>query len=448
MTVREAMCVCLVTLVPAVARPQELQKDPRIENILRRISPERLRDDVESLVRFGTRHTLSDTLDASRGIGAARRWITSQFDGIAKTSGGRMSVACQQTLVQPGPRVTAPTAVVNVVATLRPADPANPSARRMIIIGGHYDSRAANEMDATGDAPGADDDGSGSALVLELARVLSTETFNATLVFVCFAGEEQGLYGSTAMAARAVSEGWDVEAVLSNDIVGASHGGDGTDSTTVRVFSQAYSPLDTGSVFARRNTLGLENDGRSRSLARTAAEIGERYVSGFHVEMIYRLDRYLRGGDHSPFHQRGFAAVRFTEAREDYNHQHQNVQRDKGLGDLTDFMDFSYLARVARVNAATAASLAFAPAPVTHAGLVSSQPAYDTRLRWNPSPGPGTAGYLVRRRATRSPMWEHTLFTRDTTITVNASKDDCLFGIQAVNDRGDASPVVIPTPIK
>ncbi len=448
MNVRRVLLLSL-TFPFALAVAQPPAKDARVEAIVRRISPERLRENVESLERFGTRHTLSDTVSPTRGIGAARRWIKSQFEEYARSSYGRMSVAYEQTIVPPDARIPRPTAIVNVVATLHPADPANPSARRRIIIGGHYDSRAADVMDAVGDAPGADDDGSGSAIVLELLRVLSTESFNATLVFVCFAGEEQGLFGSRAMAKLAASEGWDVEGVLSNDIVGASRGGDGSaDSATVRVFSEAYTPLDTGIVFARRNALGLENDGASRGLARYAYGICGRYVSGFHVNMVYRLDRYLRGGDHEPFHRAGFAAVRFTEAKEDFAHQHQNVQRAKGIGDLSEFMDFSYLARVARVNAATAASLAFAPAPVPHAGIVTSHPGYDTQLRWNSSPGPGTAGYLVRWRATQSPVWEHALFTKDTTVTLGLSKDDFLFGVEVVNQQGDASPAVVPLPVR
>ncbi len=449
LTTRVVILAGLAALAATSGTAQTPANDARIEAIVRQISPERLRANVDSLVHFGTRHTLSDTTSPTRGIGAARRWIRSQFEEYAKLSHNRMSVAYQQTIIPPGPRIPAPTAVVNVIATLRPSDPANPSANRTIIIGGHYDSRATDVMDATSDAPGADDDGSGSALVVELARVLSRQEFNATVVFVCFAGEEQGLYGSTALATRARSEGWDVEAVLSNDIVGAARGGDGSiDSTTVRVFSEAYSPLDTGMVFARRNAVGLENDGVSRSLARYVEEIGQRYVSGFRVQMIYRLDRYLRGGDHAPFHQRGYAAVRFTEAKEDFNHQHQDVHREQGFGDLPEFMDFSYLANVARVNAATAASLAFAPAPVRHAGIVTSHLAYDTQLGWEPSPGPGTAGYLVRWRPTASAVWEHSFFTRDTTVTLNVSKDDFLFGIETVNERGDLSPSVPPFPVR
>ncbi len=431
------------------AMAQPMIKDARIEAIVQRISPEQLRENVETLVRFGTRHTLSDTTSPTRGIGAARRWIISRFEEYSRSSHGRMSVACDLTIVPPGPRNPAPANVVNVIATLHPADASNPSARRTIIIGGHYDSRAGDVMDVSRDAPGADDDGSGCALVLETARVLSPEDFNATVVFVCFAGEEQGLLGSAAMAKRAASEGWDVEAMLNNDIVGAIHGGDGqTDSTTVRVFSQAYSSLDTGRTFARRNALGLENDGASRSLARYISQVCDSYVAKFRVNLVYRLDRYLRGGDHEPFHRRGFAAVRFSESKENFAHQHQNVQPGKGIGDLPDFMDFSYLARVARVNAATAASLAFAPAPVPHALIVTSQPMYDTQLRWSPSPGPGTAGYLICWRATHSPLWEHAQYTKDTTATLNVSKDDTLFGVMAVNPQGNASPIVVALPLR
>ncbi len=444
---RFLLLVCTVSTAGSVAPAQRSERDPRVEAIVREISPARLRANVEKLVSFGTRNTLSDTTSQTRGIGAARRWIASEFERYAQASHGRMTVAFERSIAPPGPRVPGPTQIVNVVATLHPADPGAPSAKRTVIIGGHYDSRATDVMDVTSDAPGADDDGSGTALVLELARVLSREQFNATVVFVCFAGEEQALLGSTAMATMANSGGWEIEAVLSNDIVGAIHGGDGsTDSTSVRVFSEAYSPLDTGNAFTRRNALGMENDGPSRSLARYICEVGQEYVKGFHVRMIYRLDRYLRGGDHMPFHQRGFAAVRFTEAKENFKHQHQNVQPAQELGDLPRYMDFSYLANVARVNAAAAASLAFAPAPPAHAGIVVSHLAYDTQLRWDSSPG--SAGYLVRWRATTSPVWEHSLYTQDTTVTVKVSKDDFLFGVEAVNRQGDASVIALPFPVR
>jgi len=423
-------------------------KNAVVKKIVNEISAKNIRSSVEKLASFGTRHTLSDTLSATRGIGAARRWIKSAFEQHAQSSGGRMTVDCFETVVPPSPRVPSPTSVVDVVATLRP-DPSGPSANRIIVVSGHYDSRASNALDATSDAPGADDDGSGTALVLELARVMSKYRFDATIVFIAFAGEEQGLYGSTAWAEMAKQRGLDVEAVFNNDIVGNILAGDGTkERGYVRVFSEAFSPLDTGRVFRLRNSLGLENDGGSRSLARYIKEIGEQYNPKFKVQLVYRLDRFLRGGDHRPFHERGFRAVRFSEVKEDYDHQHQNVRKEDGreYGDLPKFVDYDYCANVARINAAAVATLAGAPAPPRNVQIATAQLWYDTMLRWNKNTEPDLAGYLVRYRESDSPVWGKSVFTTDTTISLKISKDEFLFGLQAVDKEGNASLVILPMP--
>jgi hypothetical protein len=421
------------------------QPDRRIASIVDEISPANIKKSVERLAAFGTRHTLSDTTSQTRGIGAARRWILLSLERSARESGGRMTVALDEFLAEPSRRIPYPVKLANVIATLRPQSGAVQPGERMIVIGAHYDSRAGNPMDSVNDAPGANDDGSGAALVLELARVFGHRSFNATIVFACFVGEEQGLLGATHWAEQARRKGWNVEAMLDNDIVGNSEGGNGiAESTYVRLFSEAFSPADTGRTLARVNSLGLEEDGLSRSLARYVCETAERYVPGFSVHMIYRRDRFLRGGDHTPFHQHGYASVRFSEAAENYDRQHQNPDRAKRIGDLPEFVNANYCGNVARVNAAVAAALAFAPAPPKTASIVISALEYGTTLHWNPSPGAN--GYVVRWRETTSPRWEYAFSVKDTTAQLKVSKDDYLFGVQALDEEGNASLVTVPMP--
>jgi Zn-dependent M28 family amino/carboxypeptidase len=439
--------VALIGAMNLMWSQQPPARNSTIVELLSRVSEERLRQTVERLVGFGTRHTLSDTTSNTRGIGAARRWIKSEFERYARASGGRMEVTFHRSLVQPSARIPQPTVVVNVVATLRPSKP-SPTGDRIIVVGGHYDSRASDPMDPISDAPGANDDGSGTALVLELARLMATMDTEATLIFIAFAGEEQGLVGATQWAEMARLQGWNLEAMFNSDIVGSTRGGDGSiERDYVRLFSEAYSPLDTGSAFRRRNSLGLENDGPSRSLARYIAETGAAYVPGFAVKLIYRRDRFLRGGDHSPFHDRGFAAVRFSVARENYDWQHQNVRVEKGkeYGDLPKFMDFPYLAAVTRVNLASVASLAVAPAAPREARIITRELGYETELQWKANSEPDLAGYYVRYRETTSPLWQHSVFTTDTSITLKVLKDDFLFAVQAVDKEGNASLFAIPT---
>ena len=425
---------------------QPSSKNPSVEKIIKEISTDNIKATVEKLVSFGTRHTLSDTVSETRGIGAARRWIKSEFDRYAKASGGRLSTAFHATLIPPSQRIPNPTNVVNVVATLRAKNPDSESAKRIILVGGHYDSRASDPMDAQSDAPGANDDGSGTALVLELARVFSTYEFDATVVFIAFAAEEQGLFGAGAWAEMVNKNNWNIEAVFNNDIVGNSMGGDGERKNSyVRLFSESFSAVDTGAVFRRSISLGHENDGGSRSLARYIKEMAERYNPNFGVKMVYRLDRFSRGGDHRPFHQLGYPAVRFSVATENYDWQHQNVRVENGkeYGDLVKYMDFEYCANVARANAAGMATLANAPAPPGNSQIVSAL-GYETRLRWNKNTEPDLAGYLVRYRETTSPVWQYQSFTSDTTIVLKATKDEYLFGVQAVDKEGNVSLVSMP----
>jgi hypothetical protein len=441
-------CCCMVLGVAGLAK-EPPKKNATIEKIVKEVSAKKIKSTIEKLVTFGTRQTLSDTLSSTRGIGAARRWIKSEFERYARESNGRMTVEFFETIVPPSQRVPSPTTVVDVVATLSPAEP-GPSAGRIIVVGGHYDSRSTNVMDVKSDAPGADDDGSGTAVVLELARVMSRYSFDATIKFIAFAGEEQGLYGSTGWAEMAKNNKLDIEAVFNNDIVGNTVAGDGTkESRYVRLFSEAYSPVDTGSLFRQRNALGMENDGGSRTLARYIKEIGERYNPNFGVDLVYRLDRFLRGGDHRPFHERGFRAVRFSEVKENFDHQHADVRKENGkeYGDLPKFVDYEYCANVARINVAAMATLARGPQPPHKAGIMVAGLGYDTVLRWARNPEPDLAGYLVRYRQTSAATWEKAIFTADTTITLKASKDEYLFGVQAVDKEGNAGLVTIPLPV-
>jgi hypothetical protein len=439
---------CCLGMAGIAIGQQPPQKNPYVETIIAAISAKNIQADIEKLVSFGTRHTLSDTLSETRGIGAARKWIKSEFERYAQRSSGRMTVAYQESIVAPSQRVPTPSKVVNVLATLSPSQ-AGPSAGRIIVVSGHYDSRASSPMDVKNDAPGADDDASGVALVLELSRVMSQYEFETTIVFAAFAGEEQGLFGATAYAEMAKQQSLGIEAVFNNDMVSSVEAGDGTrENSYVRLFSEGFSPLDTGLVFRQRISLGLENDGASRTLARHIKEIGERYNPGFGVQLVYRLDRFLRGGDHQPFHERGFRAVRFTEVKENYDRQHQNVRSEQGreFGDLPKFVDYEYCANIARTNAAAVATIARAPQPPSKVEILTAQLANDTGLRWQRNPEKDLAGYLVRYRSTSSPVWENTLFTSDTTVTVKVSKDDFLFGVQAVDKEGNASLVTLPRP--
>jgi Zn-dependent M28 family amino/carboxypeptidase len=421
-----------------------------VEKIVSEISKSSMKAIDEKLVSFGTRHTMSDTLSDTRGIGAARRWIKSEFEKAATENNGRMTVEFQEGMSPISPRTPTPTKIVDVVAILRPSTYA-PGSDRIFLVGGHYDSRATNDNDAMSDAPGANDDGSGATAVIELARVLSKFEFRSTIVFIAFAGEEQGLFGSTQWAAMAKEKGLHIEGVLNNDMIGNTLGGDGTMETKyVRLFAEGLSPLDTGAVLRRMDFLGLANDGPSRTLARYVQEIGERFVPGHGVKMIYLRDRFLRGGDQSPFHDLGFAAVRLVDARENYDHQHQNVRKENGkqYGDLSEFMNFDYLTQNAKVDAAALASLALAPSAPKNVGIVVSHLAYDTRLRWNKNPEADVAGYYVRYRETTAPQWQGRLFTADTTIDVKFLKDDYLFGVQAVDKDGNASLVSLPSPAR
>ena len=392
-------CVIVVCAAIAGAQPRGVavtsgrpsaKLNPQTVRIVRAIDARNVETAIRRLVSFGTRNTLSDQTDPNRGIGAARDWLFSEFQKIAATSGGRMTVEKQTFEQQKGDRIPAPTMITNVVATLKGTRPE--SAGRTYVVSGHYDSMCGSPVDAKCDAPGANDDASGTAVVLEMARAMARHKFEATIVFMAVAGEEQGLYGSTYFAEQAKQKNMDIEGMFTNDIVGNSLGGNGVrDRNTVRVFSEGVPTGETPEEANIRRGVGGENDSTSRQLARFIRETSERYVRGMRVTLVYRRDRYLRGGDHRPFLERRYPAVRFTEPNENYNHQHQNVRVENGIqyGDLPEFVDFTYAANVARVNAAALATLALAPAQPKGVGVVTARLTNDTDLRWEQNQGKG-----------------------------------------------------------
>src|ERR1700729_1140608 len=424
--------------------------DSQIAAALRQVSAERIRTNIEKLASFGTRLTLSAqdpaSIVAGRGIGAAREWIRSEFERYAKDCGGCLEVKTDSFTEEPTERIPKATQITNVYAVLKGTDAAN--AKRMVLVTGHYDSRNSDTLDVSGDAPGANDDGSGTAVSLECARVLSKIKFPATIIFLTVAGEEQGLNGSRHFAKLAKDQGWDLEAVLNNDIVGGDKSPE-QDHSVVRVFSEGLPAAATEQDIRRIRGLGGENDSESRQLARYIAEVGSSYETGVKPALIFRLDRYLRGGDHSAFNQQGFAAVRFTEFREDFHHQHQNLRTEGGIeyGDLLRFVDFDYVAHVARLNAATLASLASAPAPPANVHLLTKDLENDSTLTWEKFPGGAASGYEILWRATTSPEWEHVeKVGNGTRATLKLSKDNVIFAVRAVDAQGHRSLPVVPLP--
>ncbi|HEX8174347.1 MAG TPA: M28 family metallopeptidase [Pyrinomonadaceae bacterium] len=426
-----------------------------VQSIVREIDARNIERTIRRLVSFGTRNTLSAQDNPTRGIGAARDWLYQEFQNIAAQAGGRMTVEKQSYTQEANPpprgRVLKPTVITNVVATLRGTQPA--SQGRVYVVSGHYDSMCTSPIDAECDAPGANDDASGTAAVLEMARVMSKYNFDATIVFMAVAGEEQGLLGSTYFAEQAKKNNMDIAAMFTNDIIGNSLGGNGVrDRNTVRVFSEGVPSNETEQEANVRRGVGGENDSASRQLARFIKEAATAYVPSMNVMMVYRRDRYLRGGDHIPFLERGFAAVRFTEPNEDYTHQHQNVRVENGIryGDLPEFVDFGYIAQVARVNAVSLALLALAPARPKNVAIVTARLTNDTDLKWDANTEPDLAGYEIVWRDTTSPVWTNSRTVGNVTnFTMKGmSKDNYFFGVRAVDGDGNRSPVSYPKPVR
>ncbi|MFI7521214.1 M28 family metallopeptidase [Micromonospora globbae] len=425
-------------------RPQP--PDRELRDLLRAVDQDRIEAIVRRLAAFGTRHTLSAQDDPERGIGAARDWIYDRMREYAAASGGRMTVELQSYVQQPASRIPVPTRITNVVATLR----GETSPNRTYVVTGHYDSRASDVMDAVSDAPGADDDASGVALVMELARLMATRRTAATIVFAAVAGEEQGLYGSAHLAQQLKAAGADVQGMFSDDIVGSSTADDGTrDPRTVRLFAEGVPTAETPAEANTRRSVGGENDSPSRQLARFVKDVAENGATGMRVRVIYRRDRYLRGSDHISFLEQGWPAGRFTEPNEDFAHQHQDVRVVDGrqYGDLPEFCDFAYITRVARVNGAALWSLAQAPGTPKGVVIVTSDLTNNTTLRWRRGDEPDLAGYEVVWRETTAAEWQKVIPVGDVTqVTIDLSKDNVFFGVRAVGRGGLRSPVAFPRP--
>jgi Zn-dependent M28 family amino/carboxypeptidase len=443
------MAVVGLALLPAAmatgagAQTPASAEHASLHALARQIDAERMRSDITAMVGFGTRHTLSETTSDTRGIGAARRWAESHFRTISTECGGCLTIALPSDIVT-GRRVPTPTEVVNVLAIQKGTGDPN----RVIVISGHLDSRGTDVMDFTSDAPGANDDASGVAAVLEAARVLSKQKFEATLVYAVLSGEEQGLVGGKILADYAHAQGWNVEANLNNDIVGNSEGQSGVrDTTRVRVFSEGTKTVETPEQAATRRYNGGEVDSSSRNLARFVDGIADRYLTNFDVEMIYRTDRFGRGGDQVEMLKAGFPAVRITEGAENYHRQHQDLRTENGIvyGDTIDGVDFAYLGQVARLNIVTMAALASAPAVPTEVAI-SGNVSPDTTVTWAASPA--AAGYRVWWRTTTAPQWTHSRWAGAETRMVlkDIPIDDYFFGVSAVSADGFESPVVFPGP--
>ncbi len=426
------------------AAPAQAPADARITAMVNRVSAGDLRAIDAKLVGFGTRNAFSETTSTStRGVFAARDWLRSQFEDIAKQSGGRMTVS-YDTYVQPKTdRTPRDVTISSVIAVLKGDDPDG----RMYVMSSHYDSRNSEGNDATLDAPGADDNGSGTSAVLEAAKAMASTRFHGTIVFACFDGEEQGLFGSGHYAQVLKGQNADVLGDLNNDIIGTSVGPHGERAPyTVRVFSQAL-PDDAKVSYV--NLVGSENDSPSRELARYVKEAGEAYVKPMNGEMIYRADRFLRGGDQESFTAQGFPAMRFVEKYENFNHQHQTIRTEHGIeyGDLMKFVDYEYVARVTRMNVAALASLALAPEPPANVEMLTKELGYDSTLRWEKVPH--AVSYEIVWRETTAPLWERSKNVGDVTqATVPVSKDDYILGVRAVGANGLRSPVVYPKPVR
>lgn len=434
----------------AWAQTSIVKHDQQIKTMVEEVSSQNIEAIVRKLVSFETRHSMSDTLSKTTGIGAARNWIKAELDRYSVASGGRLKVEFDTfTQAADGRRIATPTVMKNVLAILPGTDPLDD---RIFIVSGHYDSRASDVNDAKIFAPGANDDASGTAAAMELARVMSKTKFNCTLIFVAMVAEEQGLYGAANLAKRAKAEGWNLAGMITNDIVGNTYGIETgiKDNRSVRIFSEGVSVIETPEEATRRASTGSENDGSARQFARYLKEVGERYVDQLDVKLIYRRDRYLRGGDHTPFSQLGYAGIRVTEMNENFDRQHQTVRKENGTdyGDLPDFVDYDYTRKVTQMNLASLANLALAPREPQKVGIVTSGLTNKTELKWERPTGEEPLGYYVVMRETSSPIWEKKFFVTGTKAVLNYSKDNYYFGVQSVDKEGHESLVVIPRSVR
>ncbi|MBF7091339.1 M20/M25/M40 family metallo-hydrolase [Flavobacterium sp. ALJ2] len=424
--------------------------DPEIRKMITEVKAESLENTVVKLVSFGTRHTLSDTKNKTRGIGAAQKWVKSEFDKYALESNGRLTASIDYfTVKADGKRIPKDSQLANVMATLKGTDPADD---RVLIISGHLDSRVSDVMNIKDDAPGANDDGSGVAAMMEIAKIMSKRSFPCTIIFVAVTGEEQGLYGAKHLAELAKESKWNIIAMINNDMIGnsLSSGTNLRDNTQVRVFSETIPYLETEEEAKIRKTTNKDNDSSSRQFARYIKTTTSQYVDQLNINLVYRNDRFLRGGDHTPFSQNGFTAVRFCEMNENFNHQHQDIRTENNIkyGDLPEFMDFEYLRKITCSNLATLSNLAWSPKAPVNVGIDVKSLSNSSTLLWSPATDKKIYGYQVLMRETASSHWEKTFFTNDTKIELPYSKDNFFFAVQAVDSLGHASLAVFPIPIR
>lgn len=435
----------LVTISLSLQAQVVVNRNQDIDKMVKAVNQDSLKSYISKMVSFGTRNTLSDIKSKTKGIGAARNWVVNKFNQFAKQSDGRLTAYLDTITFKPdGKRVDQPTLLGNAVAILKGTDA---NDKRVYVVSGHLDSRVTDVMNRTSDAPGANDDGSGVAGVIEAARIMSQYKFPATIIFVAVSGEEQSLLGSGFMAAKAKKENWNVDAMLNNDMIGSNNSSETQiiDNTRLRVFSEGLPSFDLDKTAKSIRQFGLENDGKSRQLARYVKEIGERYVDQLEVKLIYRNDRFLRGGDHTPFVENGFTAVRITEMNENFDHQHQDLRTEKGIkyGDLQEFMDFEYLRKNTGVNIAVLANLAKAPSSPTEVKVDVKNLSNSTFLYWKAPVTGAVKGYYVLMRETSSAVWEKKFFTSATELRLPYSKDNYLFAVQSVgNDDNESLPVV------
>lgn len=424
--------------------------DPEIKKMVSEVESKSLQKTINKLVSFGTRHTLSDPKNTIRGIGAAQKWVKEEFDNYAIESLGQLtSVIDYFNIKADGKRILKDTEVANVMATLKGTDSKD---SRILIISGHLDSRATDVMDAKIDAPGANDDGSGVAAMMEIAKIMCKRQFPYTIIFVAVTGEEQGLYGAKHLAEFAKTNNWNVVAMLNNDMIGnsLSSGTSIRNNTKVRVFSEAIPFLETEDEAKIRKQINRDNDSPSRQLARYIKTVTNQYVDQLDIDLVYRNDRFLRGGDHTPFMQNGFTAVRFCEMNENYEQQHQNLRTENGIkyGDLPEFMDFEYLRKVTCANLATLANLALAPNAPISVGIEIKELTNFSDLVWKSTESKVPFGYNVLIRETSSSHWEKIIFTKETKIKIPYSKDNYFFAVQSVNELGHCSLPIFPIPVK
>lgn len=433
-------------LISCTVFSQKHSKDDEVRRYVSQVNEDSLKSYINKLVSFETRHTLSSTDDSKHGIGAARNWVIKKFNDYVENAGGRMEVYLQQEDIQPdGKRIDKPVNLGNAVAFLKGTDP---NDKRIFLIGGHLDSRVTDVMNRTSAAPGANDDGSGVSAVIESARILSRCSFPASIIFVAFSGEEQSLLGSRQLAEKIKKEGLQLEAVLNNDMIGNPKAGETGEinTRTLRVFSEGlpYKDLDKKAMTIRN--LGFENDSESRQLARYIKEIAEEYVKGLEIKLIYRNDRFLRGGDHTSFVNNGFPSVRLTEYYENYDHQHQDIRMEnkRQYGDLPEFIDFKYLKKNVAANIAVLANLAKSTSKPENVEMDVKQLTNSTTLHWEKPKSGKPAGYYVLARETDSPVWQKKIFTTGLSIKVPLSKDNYIFAVQTISQSGNPGVPIIP----